>query len=610
MKAGRIKTMCASRAPMPNLALASRALSIFDTFRLLQENKGFFDRNYYRRSAKKRQIVQRLAPFTHYICIGMFQNLSPNGIFNVDYYRATNNLPSGENAVRHYLKYGWQQGKKPHELFDVFFYLNQYKDVAQSRLEPLSHYLRLGWKQGYNPYPFFDVSHYLHAYQDIRMARIEPLQHYITAGASEARHPNAIFKPDHYIIGQTDKSVTLENALVHFEKNSSPELRQLYLEAEKIRLRAAVSRIDTYAIATGQPVIDFASDRNHVWKSPLIINRDRARYDIRATLPKQYVAILQDVIAFPGTRLLVTSDKKILHDELSEEFAPTHQDKLKAIGDYTNGVCTISAVRFKVTLDEALMVSSDTDFNYFHMLVETLPKISLAEQAGCPVDVPIIMQGDLHPNLRSALERVAGSRQISYFPSGAAIEVKKLWYVSDLSRVLNTNTQTVDEDYDIAICPDAVRSIRQVFLGGHTAQKGTRKIYLSRNSHYRHLTNQDAFMEMLVGKGFDIIDTGSLTLQEQIGAMEGVGLIIAPTGAALTNLLWCAPGTTVLILVGDHNQMNLNIFNQVGEPLGVNVEFCYGNRSHQMEGKHSVHDSFEIDINVVSQWCDNQKLQR
>ena len=567
--------------------------------RLLHRNPGFFDAAYYARGQSGlHRLAAKVMPLTHYSLFGA--DNAPNGVFDPAYYRAH---AGGENPALHYLIQGWQAGLKPHPLFDPGFYLAQYPDVAASGEEPLSHYLRAGWKLGYDPHPFFDVTHYLFAYDDLARAGIEPLQHYIANGAVEARRPHALFKPDHYV--QTQAGVSLQEALAHYHDNADAKTRALFTHA-KLRARGRVKRIDDYAAAAGQPIIDLPENRVHRWLSPHVINRSRSRAPIETTLPRTYVAVLSNVTAFPGTRLLLTTDGQILHDELAGPRASQYHDKLKAIGSCTDGICTISASYIGIKLKSALLVSSDTDFNYFHMLIETLPKLRLAEAAGCPLEIPILMQGDLHPNLVTALERAAGERKIVYAPWGSAIEVDELWYVSDRSRVMSTNRDHVDDAYDIAISPSAVRDVSQLLLGGRKLPPGQKRIYLSRNSHYRHLSNQDAFMAMLSEKGFHIVDTAQLTLDEQMAAVRDAGTIIAPTGAALTNLLWCPQNTKVLILVVDHPQMNLNIYNQVGEPLGAVVEFCLGDRLYQMHGDHSIHDNFEVDVNVISEWCDRQ----
>ena len=345
---------------------------------------------------------------------------------------------------------------------------------------------------------------------------------------------------------------------------------------------------------------------NVEWTSPVIINRDAPQNELHARLPQPYVTTLDDVTAFPGTRLLLTHELQILHDELAYQGASAYHDKLKAIGSFRDGVCTISAAYIGLSLPTALSISSDTDFNYFHFLFETIPKLRLAEEAGCPKDVPILIQGDLHPNIIAALERAAGGRHIIYAPWGSAVDVRKLWYVGDLSRVINPLTRASDAAYDIAMSPRAVNYAREAILQNQDTGAGDKKIYISRNSNVRHFSNQAAFIDILKTKGFEIIDTGAMSLDQQIETMASARLVIAPSGASLTNLLWCRPGTKILILMADHPQLNLHLFNQVGQTLNLDVELYLGDRIYDMNTAYSFHDSFEADLDVISKWCDRQ----
>ena len=47
--------------------------------------------------------------------------------------------------------------------------------------------------------------------------------------------------------------------------------------------------------------------------------------------------------------------------------------------------------------------------------------------------------------------------------------------------------------------------------------------------------------------GFEIVDLVGESLEAQIELFSQTSLIVAPTGAALTNMLFCPPGTKVII---------------------------------------------------------------
>ena len=583
----------------------------FDTTRrktlraLLAQNPGFLDAAYYVATYPE-AAKSKLSPLEHYIRHGSRAGLKPNGIFDPATYAGTPG--AGQDHASHYLGGGWKS-HKPHRLFDPAYYAARYQADLPSGEEPLSHYLRQGWKQGNNPNLFFDVGHYLNTYKDIAAAGLEPLQHYIASGAREARRPNALFKPDQYIQTRIGETVLLEDALVHFADAATPQTRQFYDGYSKIQMSGRVGRVDDFAVRTGQKLVAFPHKAEWSWKAPLILNRDTPRVDIHATLPKPYVAVLKDAIAFPGTRLVIAGSR-ILHDELAEDRAPQYHDKLQSIGSYKDGIVAVDAILLKDRFETAVLISSDIDFNYFHMLVEALPKLLLAEQAGCPADAPILVQENLHKNILEAVHRVANGRPVIEIPVGAGVTVGELWYVSDLSRVLSTAVQSVDVTYDIVVAPDAVRGISRRIAPDRKSGKASRKVYLARISNRRLLHNEADLIALMKDKGFEVVDTASMDLQQQIDLFDEAAVMIAPTGASLTNLLWCQPGASALILVPDHPQTNVNIFNHIGNALGVEVEFCIGDRMYHVTDQYSVHDNFEIDLNVISEWCDRQDARR
>ena len=74
---------------------------------------------------------------------------------------------------------------KKSDLFDSEYYLLQNEDVKKAKMNPIKHYLKFGWKEGRNPSSKFDGNEYLNKRPDIRVADICPLVHYIKFGRNE-----------------------------------------------------------------------------------------------------------------------------------------------------------------------------------------------------------------------------------------------------------------------------------------------------------------------------------------------------------------------------------------------------------------------------------------
>jgi len=74
-------------------------------------------------------------------------------------------------------------------LFDPAYYLNRYPDIRDAGINPLKHYLIFGWKEGRDPSGKFDTKYYLITNPDVKQAGINPLLHFLYFGKKEGRRP-------------------------------------------------------------------------------------------------------------------------------------------------------------------------------------------------------------------------------------------------------------------------------------------------------------------------------------------------------------------------------------------------------------------------------------
>jgi hypothetical protein len=87
-------------------------------------------------------------------------------------------------------------------------------------------------------------------------------------------------------------------------------------------------------------------------------------------------------------------------------------------------------------------------------------------------------------------------------------------------------------------------------LGGKSEGRATdRRIYVSRrDSARRRLVNEAELETRLAGLGFESIIAGEFSPQDQIAAFRDAAMIVAPHGAALTNVLFMTEGASLLEL--------------------------------------------------------------
>jgi len=82
---------------------------------------------------------------------------------------------AGMNPLRHYLRHGAAEGRKPQRLFEPAYYLS---GCAEASGNPLVHFIKTGGRLG-NPHPLFDCQAYLAAHPGVGM---NPLLHYLRQG--------------------------------------------------------------------------------------------------------------------------------------------------------------------------------------------------------------------------------------------------------------------------------------------------------------------------------------------------------------------------------------------------------------------------------------------
>ncbi len=66
--------------------------------------------------------------------------------------------------------------------FDKKWYLNKYPEVKKTKTDPIKHYVKFGWKEGKDPSPDFSTNDYLEERPDVKYSGICPLYHWLKFG--------------------------------------------------------------------------------------------------------------------------------------------------------------------------------------------------------------------------------------------------------------------------------------------------------------------------------------------------------------------------------------------------------------------------------------------
>lgn len=86
-------------------------------------------------------------------------------------------------------------------------------------------------------------------------------------------------------------------------------------------------------------------------------------------------------------------------------------------------------------------------------------------------------------------------------------------------------------------------------LQRRSATVGHRRIYVSRAGQKRPFLSEAPLTEALRPLGFEAVQPERLTVPEQMALFAEAEIIVAPTGAALANCLYCPPGAKIIELI-------------------------------------------------------------
>jgi len=109
-------------------------------------------------------------------------------------------------------------------LFDIGYYLSQYRDIRISACSPIRHYCELGWKERRNPTSSFDTNLYLLNNIDVAASGINPFVHYIKHGRIE----NSIRKP----VLNEEKDLPPHDEVISYNKLNGDEAHPFKLFTE------------------------------------------------------------------------------------------------------------------------------------------------------------------------------------------------------------------------------------------------------------------------------------------------------------------------------------------------------------------------------------------
>ncbi|ACK72434.1 Capsular polysaccharide biosynthesis protein-like protein [Gloeothece citriformis PCC 7424] len=187
----------------------------------------------------------------------------------------------------------------------------------------------------------------------------------------------------------------------------------------------------------------------------------------------------------------------------------------------------------KKKLSESILLIMPSQDNYFHWIVETLPRLKMIEEDNRLNQLPLIVSKNRCPKfIKESLETL-GLLPKTLFLEDGVYQFEKLHLLSLLSLPSYPS-------------PLGVEWLRQKLIKEPITTK-KRRIYISRkDASKRQTINESEVEECLSNFGFESHCMSQYSFEEQIKIFQEAEIIIGTHGAALANLVF-APSDTIFI---------------------------------------------------------------
>ncbi len=259
---------------------------------------------------------------------------------------------------------------------------------------------------------------------------------------------------------------------------------------------------------------------------------------------------------------------------------------------------------------QAVSLVGNYSWNYYHWVLEFMAKLWLLSRCDIPRQVPLAVDACVRavPQFMTYLEAFGGGRPLIFVRRRERLCVGGLYLLSAVNVIPPNFIDTARiEGRDILFDMRSVDFIRERMsdysrrqLAGERREYPGR-VFISRRGNRNRSYNEPEVERAVLRHGFRPVMPQHYSVAEQIELFAGADFIVAASGAALTNIIYCKRGCRVAVLTSQ--EVELSIFSSIADHLGVEMIYLAG----KSDSDNNIQTGFEIDPaeieRLLSEYC-------
>lgn len=328
----------------------------------------------------------------------------------------------------------------------------------------------------------------------------------------------------------------------------------------------------------------------------------------KVVLGPVYRINLKNATVIGGSNIILKDNKALYNHNIGENV--NYSDY--AFHDYRetyklgrNKIYLSSQQRLKVK--KGISFCINYNFNYYHFVLECLPKFQLLDMSDIDISWPIIIDKtarDISQFQELLVIFNKTKRKIIYADRLQQVDVEDLFIFTPI-HYLPANYRDIYSISckDVAFNRSNILFLRKTIMDSIgadlTEHPCHNKIFISRHNFKRRSYNNDEIQASLEAYGYATVYPEKLTFAEQVKVFHNAEYIVAASGAALTNIIFCRPKTKIYVLTNVY--LDLSIFSTIAKYLDLDMTYIIADSTESKE----LHSSFHIDANNLLETIGN-----
>lgn len=537
------------------------------------------------------------------------RNVIVSGIFDRDYYLSAypDIAAAGVDPLAHYMGTGFLEQRRPNAHFDPVFYVKQLGLDLTERINPLLHYIAVGESARLATSHTFHPSAYLRRYPQLADFVERPLYHFLRVGepmgltAVQAGPGDSTFDQVQEDVRKFQNSglhdlpalMRIKRACVArlgVSRGYSEYRSLLDLPNEGSLVHCRLEKLRDYARKFAPVFVELApAGERFSIDPPMVVGEGNPRP--QTSVSRSLFVTRLDATVVRSRSALLIADKEALVEMQGEEFTRS-DDRF----DFDPAIFHADGRQIwriedsqepAIRIEEAFSLVGCHSHAFGHWMWEYLPKYIAALSGGMPNNVPVLVDEYMPQTHFESIQLLNPGVRIVTLASFQSAFVEKLWTASSQSQwgFMELMNERFQWEYFLPVPKRFARFIEELrSRSEHIINKAVndRRLFLARREfRHRKLVNEAQLRYFAQDFGFEILYLEDLTFDEQVRAMNSATHVIGPNGSALTQAMFCRPGTHVCLLNHPYT-LELQDLTSVLGAAGINIHMLAGefSRAH------------------------------